>query len=117
MYTKYIKKRDEYRVHVVQGNVIDTQIKMRRYDTDDNQVNWMLRNHSNGFIFGRDRVVHDARRDALAIAAVHAVNLDFGGVDIIWNAYRNEYYVLEVNTAPGITGTTLQNYVTAFNSI
>ena len=41
-------------------------------------------------------------------------NLDFGAVDLIWNEHENKCYVLEVNSAPGIEGTTLQQYVTAF---
>jgi D-alanine-D-alanine ligase-like ATP-grasp enzyme len=42
--------------------------------------------------------------------------LDFGAVDIIYNAKRNECYVLEVNTAPGLEGTTVEKYATKFAS-
>jgi D-alanine-D-alanine ligase-like ATP-grasp enzyme len=34
-------------------------------------------------------------------------------VDIIYNRQRNQHYVLEVNTRPGLTGTTLTRYVAA----
>ena len=114
LYTKYIPKTHEYRVHVVQGRVIDTQRKMRNRDVPDDQVNWAIRNHSNGFIFGREGVhLADVARDQ-SLAAVAALQLDFGAVDLIYNEHRNRYYVLEVNTAPGLEGTTLDKYTQAF---
>ena len=111
LYTKYIKKRHEYRVHVVDGEVIDTQQKRRRTDTPDDEVDWQVRNYDNGFIYAREDVQPCSVRDSIAIAAVAALDLDFGAVDIIYNAHRDQYYVLEVNTAPGLTGTTLSNYI------
>ena len=41
--------------------------------------------------------------------AVEALGLDFGAVDIMY--HENTFYVLEVNTAPGLTRTrTLEAY-------
>jgi D-alanine-D-alanine ligase-like ATP-grasp enzyme len=40
--------------------------------------------------------------------------LDFGAVDVIWNEKEDKYYVLEVNTACGLEGTTLDKYVEQF---
>jgi len=50
----------------------------------------------------------------VALAAVSALGLDFGAVDIIYNEHENQYYVLEVNTAPGLEGTTVEKYAEAF---
>jgi hypothetical protein len=44
------------------------------------------------------------------------LELDFGAVDLIWNENQNVVYVLEVNTAPGMEGTTLENYCDAFSN-
>ena len=45
--------------------------------------------------------------------AIKVLGLDFGAVDIIYNKQEDKWYVLEVNTAPGIYGTTLDKYVNA----
>jgi glutathione synthase/RimK-type ligase-like ATP-grasp enzyme len=117
LYVKYIKKQNEYRTHVFAGEVIDTQRKARRNDIPDSQVNWQVRNHNNGFIFAREGVQQDERRDQLAIAACQSLGLHFGAVDIIYNENSNNYYVLEVNTAPGLVGTTLENYAQKIEAI
>ena len=117
LYVKYVKKQQEYRVHVAGGNVIDTQRKMRSRDVPDDQVDWQVRNLAGGFIFGREGVEADFLRDALAISSVTALGLDFGAVDIIYNERSGQYYVLEVNTAPGLQGTTLAKYTEYFNSL
>ena len=110
LYTKYIKKKEEYRVHVIHGEVVDTQRKMRCRDVPDEDVNWQVRNHSNGFIFGREDVSDHPVRDLIAKQAVASLGLDFGAVDVIYNERSDKYYVLEVNTAPGLVGTTLEIY-------
>ena len=44
-----------------------------------------------------------------AIKAVEALDLDFGAVDII-ETRQGEIFVLEVNTAPGLEGKTVESY-------
>jgi glutathione synthase/RimK-type ligase-like ATP-grasp enzyme len=51
------------------------------------------------------------------LAAVSALGLDFGAVDIIWNEREDKCYVLEVNTAPGLQGSTLENYANAIMEV
>lgn len=117
LYVKYVKKTQEYRVHVLQGNIIDQQRKARNRDVADEDVNWKVRNHDNGFIFMREGVdLPEAALDQ-ATLAINALGLDFGAVDLIYNEKQDKYYVLEVNTAPGLTGTTLDNYKEAFDAI
>ena len=113
LYVKYVKKQQEYRVHIFNGSVIDVQRKMRRTETPDAEVNWQVRNHCNGFIFGRDGVSLPSSATDMCIATVAALSLDFGAVDLIYNAHEDKYYVLEVNTACGLTGTTLEIYTAA----
>lgn len=113
LYVKYVKKKHEYRVHVFNGEVIDVQRKMRKLDVPDDQVDWRVRNCSNGFIFGRDGVVLPDGVDAMCITCINHLGLDFGAVDVIWNEHDNKAYLLEVNTAPGLEGTTLEKYTKA----
>ena len=110
LYTKYIKKKEEYRIHVFQGEAFFVQRKARKLDVPAEEVNWKVRNLAGGFIFAhKDVEVDDAAR-VQAVNAVHALALDFGAVDII-HGTDGVFYVLEVNTAPGLQGATLNAYV------
>lgn len=114
LYTKYIFKAKEFRVHVVAGNVVDTQQKVR--DPNKEPLSWKVRSHENGFIFTRNSIVDDHNRDDLAIRSCVALGLDFGAVDIVQDK-KGEYYCLEVNTAPGLEGQTIKSYGDAFNAL
>lgn len=112
LFTQYIKKSMECRIHVFNGKVIDAQVKKQRRDLPEGfEVDSQVRNIHTGWVYCREDFTPDDRVKALAIAATAAVGLDFGAVDIIYNKYYNEYSVLEINTAPGLEGTTLTNYV------
>ena len=113
LYTRYVKKAQEYRIHVHAGEVFFVQRKARDKGVPDDQVNWQVRNHQNGFIYANQNVEvsHEAKEQARL--AVAALGLDFGAVDIILGS-DSVFYVLEVNTAPGLSGTTLDKYVEQF---
>lgn len=113
LYTQYIKKKEEYRVHVFRGKIIFKQRKARKKEVPDDQVNWQVRNLDGGFIFANKNVELPAVALQNAVAAVDCLGLDFGAVDIILGN-DGAYYVLEVNTACGLQGSTLQAYVDAF---
>jgi hypothetical protein len=114
LYTKYLKKEIEFRVHVWQGQVFDFQEKKKKNGTvfEDGSDNHLIRSHLNGWIFCRTGVVCPQYIKNEAIAAVDALDLDFGAVDVI--DVQGRAYVLEVNTAPGLEQTTLDNYVRIF---
>ena len=135
LYTGYIKKKDEYRVHcgkrqwvphndytgepmpigVFRDNpheVISLQRKARRLDCET--PNWEVRNHSNGFVYVRDQVVPPASVIDVATKAFEASGLDFGAVDVIYNDKKQKAYVLEINTAPGLEGQTVTDYANFF---
>lgn len=113
LYVQYVKKQEEFRVHVGRApngvqSIIDVQQKRRR--TEHETPNWRVRNLANGFIYAREGIdppvcVVDVAKRALACSG-----LDFGAVDVIYNTHQRRAYVLEVNTAPGITGTTVERY-------
>lgn len=112
LYVRYIPKKQEYRVHVCAGKAVDIQRKARRKEVEDDAINWKIRNHDNGFIFARNEG-HEVPADVSvqAIKACESIGLDFGAVDVIFNEKEQKAYVLEVNTAPGLSGTTLEGYV------
>ena len=117
LYVKYIKKADEYRLHVFDGKVFFVQRKARARDVPDDQVNWQVRNHANGFIYANQDVEIAQVACHMAVEAVATLGLDFGAVDMIYNVRKAAYYVLEVNTAPGLFGTTLDKYVEKFSEL
>lgn len=121
LYVKYVKKQDEYRIHVVRGQVIDMQRKGLRAEFQNNQnVNWKIRNLANGFVFSRDiatgRPVPQIVKD-VGVASVAALGLDFGAADVIYQRQSNRAYVLEVNTAPGLEGQTVTSYANALATL
>lgn len=137
LYVKYEKKKDEYRVHVgripykqtsldVLGDpdevdningyeykIIAVQRKARRNGHEN--PNWQVRNHSNGFVFVRGGLNPPPPVLAVASQALTASGLDFGAVDVIWNAQQEKPYVLEINTAPGLEGQTVADYAKFFS--
>lgn len=110
LYVKYIKKDKEFRVHVFRDQVIDVQQKRRDLDTPKEEVDFQIRNHKNGWVFTRQNVEEPEGLREIAVEAVSVLNLDFGAVDIIWNRKQNKCFVLEVNTAPGLEGETVNKY-------
>jgi glutathione synthase/RimK-type ligase-like ATP-grasp enzyme len=113
LYVKYIKKAKEFRVHVAFGAVIDVQQKKRRTDFEG-ETDYAIRNHQRGWIYAREDIEEPADLRDQATRAILTLGLDFGAVDIIYNQHYNRCYVLEVNTAPGLEGTSVTNYTEAF---
>ena len=112
LYVQYIKKKDEYRIHVADGEVIDMQRKAKRRGEDikDTQV----RNVENGYVYVRENVnPPDCVKDTATECVRHA-NLLFGAVDVVYNRHYNRAFVLEINTAPGLEGQTIESYAKFF---
>ena len=120
LFVKYIKKEQEYRIHVMNGKVISLQRKVLRKTNPDgtefkpDEINWRVRSYGNGFIFQRANLDVPSEVLEQAVKAVTIVGLDFGAVDVIWNKHQQKAYVLEINTAPALSGTTLVHYVKGF---
>jgi glutathione synthase/RimK-type ligase-like ATP-grasp enzyme len=114
LYVKYIPKTEEYRLHVFRDKVFFIQQKKRNKDIPDDKVNWKVRNHGNGFIYAHKDVVENRIAKICAIMSIKTLGLDFGAVDMIYNKKQDRFYVLEVNTACGLEGTTLEKYVEVF---
>ncbi len=119
LYVQYVKKQDEYRIHLGRRGeetvVISRQRKARREGHEN--PNWQVRNHSNGFVFVRSGVNPPQSVETVARQVFEATGLDFGAVDVIYNARANRAYVLEINTAPGLEGTTVTDYAAFFRGL
>lgn len=107
LYTKYVPKYDEYRVHVMNGQIIDIQQKRRRNGVETNS---QIRNESKGWVFCRQNVECPDVVIEEGIRAVAALGLDFGGCDIGFTRRGSIATTYEVNTAPGIEASTLAAY-------
>lgn len=112
LYTKYRKKRKEFRVHVFNGAVIDVQEKRKRRE-HDGERDARIRNVGNGYVFCRDGITEPAGLRELALGATAALGYQLGAVDIGFNERDNRCFVFEVNSTPGMEGTTLETYSNA----
>lgn len=117
LYTKYVKKVSEWRVHVIKGESILVQKKARKNAVPDDAVDWRIRNLAGGFIYatGLGNPHPDVTKQAML--AMGVAGLDFGAVDVVWNSKKEQAYVLEINTAPGLMGGTLLKYSEVFNNL
>jgi glutathione synthase/RimK-type ligase-like ATP-grasp enzyme len=115
LYVKYVKKQKEFRIHVGKGGVIIAeQQKVKRSGTEI--LSWRIRNHANGFIYQRQRIDVPLVVRSVAQSCLAATGLDFGAVDVIYTK-GGKAFVLEVNTAPGLSGSTIEDYATFFKGM
>lgn len=112
LYTAYIPKKREYRFHVFGESVIDVQQKRKKRGFESTR-DTRIRNVNNGYVYCRDGINPPNGAADLAIRAVAACGYEYGAVDLIYNEKRDQCYVLEVNSRPGLMGTTLEKYAEA----
>lgn len=114
LYVKYIPKQQEFRIHVGRvsqdkpAEAFSIQRKARKKACEN--PNWKVRTHANGFVFARTDVSPPQKVIDVACKAVEDSRIDFGAVDVVWNDHQRRAYVLEINTAPGLEGTTVDDY-------
>lgn len=151
-FQNYIDVRDEYRLHIVNGELIYAVKKKERSNLaaahveqqsdkigrmaekqgktlDKDTLEYAL-DYQGKKIAGADNIVRSNTRGwkfsnvklenipkALvdeALKSVKALGLDFGAVDCVMDAEKNPW-IIEVNTGPGLEGTSFTKYVEAFN--
>jgi hypothetical protein len=104
----------EFRIHVMNNVSIRAGMKTPRPDIDEPHP-W-VRSYEGGWFldYGTNcqQFVRQRHRDA-AKAAVAALGLDFGAVDV-GETPDKQAIVFEVNRAPGLEGVTTQVYVNKF---
>lgn len=122
LYTKFIKWTFEYRVHMAFGKSIHVRKKIKPANgvvTGDPRI----ASHLHGWLFIKEikdgggknfNVPPDVLREAAK--ALPALGLDFGGVDVVYDQMQDKAFVLEVNTAPGLEVSEVNDYAKAFKS-
>lgn len=119
LYTKSYNVAQEYRVHCTPTEVIDV-VQKKRMSTatcEERGIerNDRIRNHDNGWVFAREGIEPTEAVLNAAMSAVASLGLDFGAVDIARTTHNEKPIVcFEVNTAPGIQGSTLEAYINFF---
>jgi len=111
LFTKYVKNRDEFRVHVFNGAPIFWTVKKKETNAPADLEHYVKSGHY--WCMGwADDIPQECKEEA--VKATVALGLDFAAVDIGMNYHRNKAYVFETNTAPGGFGpVTLERYITA----
>lgn len=108
-----VEKTHEYRVHIFNEKTLGIYEKVPHEGEDG-----LIRKDANCDFVRRD-MANDQYRNQLkgarpmAVAAVKALGLVFGGVDIIKDANGN-WYVLEVNSAPALNEPNIERWCNAF---
>lgn len=117
LYVRYIRKSREFRVHVVNGQVIFCQEKKKEREAEQTADQKLIRNYDNGWVFCLvNEEPPEGVKDA-AVSAISGLGLDFGAVDIVVARDSSQPFVLEVNTAPGLSSPSLiKAYQEAFTS-
>lgn len=106
-FVEYIPTELEYRMHVVDNEVVCVHEKRLRHEADNHPY---IRNSETGWVFLEPR--DEPPSDQLAIDAVGSMGMDFGAVDVI-RGEDGEDYVLEVNSAPSLDEANLERYGSA----
>ena len=101
-YTEYINPIAEYRVNVFKDEVILWSKKEPKIN-----ANPYIRNNKHNYKFSKRFSECPPVLKDLCVNAVRVLGLDFGGVDVLFGE-DNKYYLLEVNTAIGMDGSTIK---------
>lgn len=133
LFTRYIKKNSEFRIHFRDFSNLSSALgakvffNQRKAAKAGIEHDFMIRNLANGFVYvneGGDVEIPSAV--ALEVNRFLKFNariesnmpyMNFGALDIIYNVHYNKAYVLEVNSAPGLSGLTLQKYTEEFKAL
>lgn len=113
LYTQYVPKDSEFRIHIMGGKVIFRQKKIKNPEISEPKT-WKVRSHDNGFVFQHNDLEVPKDVEVQALLAFNNSGLDFCGVDVVYNNKRRKAYVLEINSAIGMEGETIQVYKDAF---
>lgn len=110
VYTKYTKKKREFRVHIFKDKVVQIVEKRKRSGWSADR-DTRIRNTANGYVFCRNVDNIPSGLSELALKASLVTNSDFRGVDIGYNELKDQLFVIEVNSAPGVEGSNVDDYV------
>lgn len=114
VYVQYQKKTNEYRVNLFKGEVVCVREKRLKkgYEKPEGR-DGRVRSHDNGYVFCEPLKALPEEAIAMAKAAAKVTASDVVGVDIAFHKKTNYWFLLEVNSAPGMEGKTIDQYAEA----
>jgi glutathione synthase/RimK-type ligase-like ATP-grasp enzyme len=115
LYTKFVKAKAEYRINICNNRTVGVQLKVQA--NGEKIKNEDIKTGGNGYGF-RLLAEHEIPKGIrpVARAAIAALGLDFGGVDLILTV-DGRALVLEVNTAPELTPAMVTAYANALGAM
>lgn len=128
LYTRYTPKTHEYRVHVARDPVTKefvillAQRKVFQKTTErPAPASWLIRNHDNGFIYSQvndqDPLPQQAALLVPAFMKKHFPSVDFCAVDVCFHEKHQRAFILEGNTAPGLSDISAPIYAQWFKRV
>lgn len=119
LYTLLEDFKVEQRIFIVNNKIVDIVQKkkmgeVRLTEMGLEKADPYVKSHRNGWVFARNDIEETpAMAKEIAIAAMIAVGLDFGCVDLAWSN-PNKCKVIETNSAPGLQNTiTIERFANA----
>lgn len=113
-FISYIEINREFRVHVIGDKIIKV---IEKVESEEGATDKIIRSNHLGWQF-KKILVDDTplKIKQIARAAIKALSLDFGAVDIILDK-KNNVYVLECNSAAGLNDIGIDLYADKLNSL
>jgi hypothetical protein len=127
LYTVYMPNLYEYSVHVVLGRIVGIHRKVLLHKSKwpegarlidpanpmrcraGKAFGWQIKDVP----LDKDRAASTVSLSEIALNAIKALGLDYGRVDVIYNATKNDLLVVEVNSAPELLGERLEAWAAA----
>lgn len=118
LYTLGLGWRQEWRVHVAFGRVIDYQKKCKMSpeklrERGLTEANTDVRNIHGGWVYAREGRELPSNAADISLVLMNTLGLDFGAVDVCI-LKNGDVRVLEINSACGLEGSTIDSYARAF---
>lgn len=116
LFTKFVDTRKEYRITCFRTRAGEISVigRQRKVPLDGAvNINPDVKTTAGGYGFKWVTLNIPEEVEDVAKRAIAALNLDFGGVDVVWNGVNA--FVLEVNTAPHLTPIMVQRLGEAIN--
>lgn len=128
LYTRYVPKTHEYRLHLarsLKGKKFQCLLAQRKVFVKTPErpspLDWKVRSHDNGFIFQRqpemDRIPVPVMDSACRVMSTYFPDLHFVALDVMYHQKRNQAWVIEGNTAPGLENASVSVYADYFQAL
>lgn len=128
LYTRYVPKTHEYRLHMarsLRGEDFTCMLAQRKVFIKTAErpapLDWKVRSHDNGFIFQSQPALE--RVPAAVMNAAHHVMVEcfpkmhFAALDVMYHDKRDQAWVIEGNTAPGLENNSVKIYAEYFAAL